>query len=84
MEKVLKAIGAMFVFSAVVIVAAPFNAACGALAGLTVGVVFGDTITNVLSILGVHDVQLWQLGATLGFCSGFLRTQTTVKSEKQS
>jgi hypothetical protein len=78
-EKVTAAVGASILFSAFILAAAPISAGCGALAGMTVGWFFGNTIIYVLGQLGLHNVALWQLGATLGFLSSFLRTSTTVK-----
>lgn len=80
-ERMTSAIGGALLFSAMIVVAAPISAALGALAGWTVSLIFGDTILRVMSMVGIHDVAVWQLGATLGFVSSFLRTQTTVKAK---
>ena len=53
----------------------------GALAGWTVGLVFGETILGILSQLGVKNVTMWQFGAFMGFVGGFLKTKVTAKVE---
>lgn len=57
-------------------------AAAGALSGWTVSLIFNQTILEVLAKFGLHGVELWQIGATMGFLGAFLRTNTTVKPEK--
>ena len=48
----------------------------GGIAGWIVGLFFTDIIMNTLNRFGVDTVgmSLWQLGATLGFISGFFKT----------
>lgn len=53
----------------------------GALAGWTVGLVFGDTILGILSQIGIRNVTMWQFGAFMGFIGGFLKTKVTAKVE---
>lgn len=43
----------------------------GALAGWIVSLFFNETILTVLMALGIKGISLWQLGAFLGFVSGF-------------
>jgi len=49
---------------------------CGGVAGLIVGMFFTDTIMQTLNRIGVDTMSMtmWQLGATLGFISGFFRS----------
>ena len=49
----------------------------GAFAGWVVGLFFGDTILGIASQLGIRNVTMWQLGAFLGFVSGFLKTKVS-------
>ena len=55
----------------------------GGIAGWIVGLFFTDTIMNTLSRIGVDTMgmTMWQLGATLGFISGFFKA-TGVKATK--
>ena len=48
----------------------------GGMAGWIVGLFFTDIIMNILNRFGVDTMgmSLWQLGATLGFFSGFFKT----------
>ena len=47
----------------------------GGVAGWIVGWFFTDTIMNTLNRLGIDTLgmSMWQLGATLGFISGFFK-----------
>lgn len=80
MDKFLKNTGAVFLFFGVVIISAPFRAACGALAGVTTSWIFGGTIAEVFAAFGLPGLALWKVGAVLGFVSGFLTTRTEVKN----
>ena len=48
----------------------------GGIVGWIVGLFFTDIIMNTLNRFGVDTLgmSLWQLGATLGFISGFFKT----------
>jgi len=52
-----------------------FGTLMGALSGWVVGLFFGETILTFFSyIFGAsHGFQMWQIGASLGFMSGFLK-----------
>jgi len=45
----------------------------GALSGWVVGWFFSETILAFFAALGVKGLAMWQIGAALGFVSGFLR-----------
>lgn len=81
MEKLLALVGGAFLFIAAIVLIAPLATAFGWMAGWAVGLFFGDTILNLLSALGLHGFSMAQIGAGLGFISGFLRTSTSVKKE---
>ena len=57
----------------------------GGIGGWVVGLVFGDTILNFAGQLGVHGLSMFQLGVSLGFVGGFLKTKVTatVSPEKK-
>ena len=48
----------------------------GGIAGWIVGLFFTDTIMTTLNRFGVDTMgmSMWQLGATLGFISGFFKS----------
>ena len=54
-----------------------FGTLFGGIIGWIVGLFFSDPIMNTLERIGVDTVgmTMWQLGATLGFISGFLRAK---------
>lgn len=84
MDKFMKSVGAMVLFSALIIVAAPLTCAFSAFAGLTVGWIFGDIIRETLTRMGLQAIAaipLWKLGATLGFFASFLRTRVMHKND---
>ena len=81
-EKFAATVGAGIVFSSLILVVAPFNALMGAVAGWTVEMFWGDVVLRTLREVGLSEtVTMWQLGATLGFVSSFLRTRTTVETK---
>jgi hypothetical protein len=52
----------------------------GAAIGWAVGLLFGDTILDFLSRIGmnVNGVEMYQVGAALGFIGSFFRSSQTV------
>ena len=54
----------------------------GGVAGWIVGLFFTDTIMTTLSRIGVDtlNMTMWQLGATLGFVSGFFKSTKVQKN----
>ena len=81
MEKFVMAIGAIMLFVASIAALIPITTLCGAVAGWFVGLFFGDAILYTLSEMGLHNITMWQLGATLGFVSGFLKTRVECKTK---
>ena len=78
MEKVALGFGAIFMAVAAILLILPFATLCGGIAGVIVGAFFGDTITGTFAQIGIH-ASMWQIGATLGFVGGFLRTKVDAK-----
>ena len=56
-----------------------FGTLVGALAGWTVGLVFGETILGILGQIGIHNISMWQFGAFMGFVGGYLKTKVTAE-----
>ena len=54
----------------------------GGVTGWIVGLFFTDTIMQTLNRIGVDtmDMTMWQLGATLGFVSGFFNSTKVQKN----
>lgn len=54
----------------------------GGVAGWIVGLFFTDTIMQTLNRIGVDTMgmTMWQLGATLGFVSGFFKSTKVQKN----
>lgn len=54
----------------------------GGVAGWIVGLFFTDTIMQTLNRVGVDTMgmTMWQLGATLGFISGFFKSTKVQKN----
>lgn len=55
----------------------------GGIAGWIVGLFFTDTIMTTLNRFGVDTMgmTMWQLGATLGFVSGFFKLTKVQKND---
>ena len=66
-----------------IIVMAIVGTLFGGIAGWIVGLFFADTIMNTLDAFGVEtfELSMWQLGATLGFISGFFKATKLEKSK---
>lgn len=64
-----------------VLVAPLIGVLAGAFSGWVVGLFFGPTILRVLSAFAPEtaSLDLWQIGAALGFVGGFFKSSTTVK-----
>ena len=74
----LMAIGLVMLIIVMVILGTFF----GGVAGWIVGMFFTDTIMTTLNRIGVDTMgmTMWQLGATLGFVSGFFKSTKVQKN----
>lgn len=56
-----------------------FGTLMGAFSGWVVGLFFTETILGFLERAGVRTIgiELWEVGAAMGFLGGFLKTATT-------
>jgi hypothetical protein len=48
----------------------------GAFAGAVIGFFFDETSREFLNALGMQKLEMWQLGAMLGFVGGFFKAST--------
>lgn len=82
MGQVLAGAGLAVGFVLLVIVAVILGTFFGGVAGWIVGLFFTDTIMGTLNRIGVDTMGLtmWQLGATLGFVSGFFKSTKVQKN----
>ncbi len=46
----------------------------GLVIGWVVGWFFSETILSFLGQLGINHLEMWQIGASLGFIGGFFRS----------
>lgn len=83
-EKILLGVGAaalavvgVVAVAALLILATLTGTFFGGVAGWIVGWFFTDTILGVLAAVGIKGVTMWQLGATLGFLGGFVKSVQT-------
>ena len=53
----------------------------GIVVGWVVGWFFSETILGIFAALGIKGFAMWQIGAWLGFISGFFRFFRTVKTK---
>ena len=74
----LLAVGLVMLIIVIVILGTLF----GGIAGWIVGLFFTDTIMGTLNRIGVDTMgmTMWQLGATLGFISGFFKSTKVQKN----
>lgn len=49
----------------------------GIFSGWFVGIFFAEPILSIVAKIGVKNVEMWQLGAFLGFVGGFFRSSST-------
>lgn len=83
MGQVFAGAAAAFGIVLLVIIVVILGTLMGGVAGWIVGLFFTDTIMNTLNRIGVDTMgmTMWQLGATLGFISGFFKA-TGVRTTK--
>ena len=60
------------------------NVFIGAVSGWIVGLFFGNAILGILSQIGVSGFSMWQIGAFLGFISGFFRKMISFNNNKST
>lgn len=65
--------GKAIVFLVVFFLAPTLGALLGAFSGWLTGLIFSTSINEVLSQIGISDIELWKIGATLGFVGSFVR-----------
>ncbi len=82
MEQILTGAAMAIGFVLLVIVMVILGTFFGGVAGWIVGMFFTDTIMQTLNRFGVDTVgmTMWQLGATLGFVSGFFKSTKVQKN----
>lgn len=71
--KIAKSLGLAILGLTVILITPILSCLVGAFSGWIVSFVFDGTIKTVLKLQGI---ELWQLGATLGFLGGFFRINT--------
>lgn len=54
--------------------ATTIGACLGAMSGYFVGWLFDETSVKVLTHAGLQSFEMWEVGATLGFLSGFIKS----------
>lgn len=76
-DSVAKGVTVMLGLAVVIFIGLLLAPLVGALAGLAVGLVLGETLAEVLLALTGTEIELWKLGAFLGFVGGFFRATVT-------
>ncbi len=79
----------MKLFGGMVLVAVSFFLLClmssifGAAIGWVVGLFFSDTILGFMGRVGIDvtELQMWEVGASLGFIGGFFKSTLTAKGQ---
>lgn len=80
MEKIVLGV---FTVVALIFFAPVLGVIFGAFSGWVVGLFFSGTVLGFLGRLGVdvNGLQLWQVGAAMGFLGGFLKTNVSKSSK---
>jgi len=68
----------IWVFFALAVIAGTL---IGAFMGWFVGLFFSKTILGILAAIGIEGFKMWQIGAFLGFVSGFFREVVSIKTK---
>lgn len=82
METATKVLGGIVLTAGGIFLLVLLGTLFGALAGMVVGLFFGDTILGIVGQLGIHNIAMWQFGAFMGFVGGFLKTKVTATVAK--
>lgn len=79
-----KALGAIIALVSLVFFAPLIGVLFGAFSGWVVGLFFADTVLGFLARIGidVSGLNMWQVGAALGFLGAFFRSSHTSNSSK--
>lgn len=80
MDKLLIIIIGAAAVAGLLVVAAILGTTFGAIAGWIVGWVFDETMTKMLTTLGIEHIAMWELGAMLGFVGSFVRGSSSSSS----
>ena len=75
MEKIIISLLAALLIVVVVLL----STLVGAFVGWLVGLFFDETILGIFACLGITGFKMWQIGAFLGFVSGFFRSSISSK-----
>lgn len=75
----LTALGTAAATLAIVFIMVIFHTLMGVLIGWCVGLVFDGTLALLAQALNMPEARPWQLGAILGFISGFFAERETKK-----
>jgi hypothetical protein len=79
MKKIVLVIVSIVLAMGVIFIMTLLGSIVGAFAGWLVGLLFGETILGILESLGISGFAMWQIGAFLGFISGFFKKFNTKK-----
>ena len=79
MENTTKVFGAALLVIGGIFLLVIFSTLIGAVAGWTVGLIFGEAILGILDQIGIRNISMWQFGAFMGFVGGFLKTKVDCK-----
>lgn len=78
-----KALGIVFFGMILAVVCPIIGCLLGALAGWSVSLLWNDEILDFMRRVGVdtNGLSLWQVGASMGFLGGFLKTSVFTKEK---
>ena len=74
MEDAGKAVGAILGLAALIFLMPLIGVLVGAFAGWVVSLFFDATMRAFFGPLGLGHLEVWQIGAALGFIGGFFKT----------
>ncbi len=72
----------VLIVTLLIVVGVLLSTLVGAFVGWLVGLFFGETILGFFAGLGITGFKMWQIGAVLGFISGFFRSPISGKEFK--